>query len=263
MATSGAAPAPATRCARTSRRFARWRIVPAHLRDVATRDLSARGARTALPAPVLLAPIGVQTLVHPEGELACARGAAAVGVPYIASTAAPTRWRRSPRRGGAALVPALLAQGRRALRVARPPRRGGRLHGDRRHARHVLPGLAARGPRSGLPAVPAGRGHRAVLQRPGLPRPARAPARGGRAGRRRALGRRCQQGRPVGRPRVAARDHRPADRPQGVLHRDDARQARERRHRRHRRLQPRRPPGRRRHRRARRAPGSPRRSAAS
>jgi lactate 2-monooxygenase len=36
----------------------------------------------------LLAPIGVQTLAHPEGELAMARGAAQVGVPFVASTAA-------------------------------------------------------------------------------------------------------------------------------------------------------------------------------
>ena len=29
-----------------------------------------------MPAPVMLAPIGVQTLVHPDGELASARAAA-------------------------------------------------------------------------------------------------------------------------------------------------------------------------------------------
>jgi isopentenyl diphosphate isomerase/L-lactate dehydrogenase-like FMN-dependent dehydrogenase len=43
---------------------------------------------TELKAPVLLAPIGVQTLAHPEGELAVARGAAEVGVPLVASSAA-------------------------------------------------------------------------------------------------------------------------------------------------------------------------------
>ena len=40
-----------------------------------------------MPAPLLLAPIGVQKIVHPDGELATARAAAAVGVPMIASTA--------------------------------------------------------------------------------------------------------------------------------------------------------------------------------
>lgn len=63
--------------------FRRRRIVPRMLRDVAARDLS-----TTLPAPLLLAPIGVQKVVHSDGELATARAAAAVGVPMIASTAA-------------------------------------------------------------------------------------------------------------------------------------------------------------------------------
>jgi len=41
-----------------------------------------------MPAPVMLAPIGVQTLAHEQGELASARAAAAVGLPWITSTAA-------------------------------------------------------------------------------------------------------------------------------------------------------------------------------
>jgi isopentenyl diphosphate isomerase/L-lactate dehydrogenase-like FMN-dependent dehydrogenase len=40
-----------------------------------------------LPAPVLLAPVGVQSIVHPEAELAVGRAAAAVGLPAILSTA--------------------------------------------------------------------------------------------------------------------------------------------------------------------------------
>jgi lactate 2-monooxygenase len=67
--------------------FRRRRIVPRMLRDVAARDLSTTLLGTALPAPLLLAPIGVQKVVHDEGELATARAAAAVGVPMIASTA--------------------------------------------------------------------------------------------------------------------------------------------------------------------------------
>jgi len=68
--------------------FARHRIVPRMLRDVAARDLSTTVLGTEMPAPLLLAPIGVQKVVHEEGELATARAAAAVGVPMIASTAA-------------------------------------------------------------------------------------------------------------------------------------------------------------------------------
>lgn len=68
--------------------FDRWRIVPRMLRDVSERTLERTVLGTRLPAPVLLAPIGVQTVAHAEGELASARAAARVGVPLIASTAA-------------------------------------------------------------------------------------------------------------------------------------------------------------------------------
>jgi len=66
--------------------FQRRRIVPRMLRDVAERDLSTTVLGTELPAPLLLAPIGVQKVVHPDGELATARAAAALGLPLIAST---------------------------------------------------------------------------------------------------------------------------------------------------------------------------------
>ncbi|MGB9185836.1 MAG: alpha-hydroxy-acid oxidizing protein [Solirubrobacteraceae bacterium] len=66
--------------------FRRWRIVPRMLRDVSDRDLSVTVLGTELPAPVGLAPMGVQTIVHPEGELAVARAAAAVGLPIAVST---------------------------------------------------------------------------------------------------------------------------------------------------------------------------------
>ena len=68
--------------------FGRWRIVPRMLRGTARRDLSGTILGTPLPAPVMIAPMGVQTLAHPEGELATARAAAALGLPYIHSTAA-------------------------------------------------------------------------------------------------------------------------------------------------------------------------------
>jgi lactate 2-monooxygenase len=71
--------------------FRRWRIVPRVLRkDLTHRDLSLELLGTRMPAPVLLAPIGVQTLLHDEGELASARAAAAIGLPLITSTASAT-----------------------------------------------------------------------------------------------------------------------------------------------------------------------------
>ena len=66
--------------------FRRVRIVPRMLRDVSERDLSVEIAGTRMPAPLGLAPIGVQMIVHPEGELAVARAAAAVGLPLTVST---------------------------------------------------------------------------------------------------------------------------------------------------------------------------------
>ncbi len=67
--------------------FGAHRIVPRMLRDVSERDLSTTLLGTAMPAPLMLAPIGVQKVVHEDGELATARAAAAVGAPMIASTA--------------------------------------------------------------------------------------------------------------------------------------------------------------------------------
>lgn len=68
--------------------FERRRIVPRMLRDVSERDLGVTVLGTSMPAPLMLAPVGVQSIVHPEGELASARAAAALGLTYIHSTAA-------------------------------------------------------------------------------------------------------------------------------------------------------------------------------
>ena len=68
--------------------FRRWRIIPRMLRDVSQRDLSVQLFGQTLPVPFLLAPIGVQKIVHLDGELAVARAAAKVQVPMIPSTAA-------------------------------------------------------------------------------------------------------------------------------------------------------------------------------
>jgi lactate 2-monooxygenase len=70
------------------RAFAEWEIVPRMLRDVSQRDLRTNVLGTEMCAPVMLAPIGVQSIVHPDGELAVGRAAAARGVPAILSTAA-------------------------------------------------------------------------------------------------------------------------------------------------------------------------------
>ncbi|MBV9711650.1 MAG: alpha-hydroxy-acid oxidizing protein [Ktedonobacteraceae bacterium] len=70
--------------------FRRWRIVPRLLRDVSERDLSIELFKKRYPVPLLLAPIGVHSIVHPDAEPGVARAAASLGVPMIFSTASTT-----------------------------------------------------------------------------------------------------------------------------------------------------------------------------
>ena len=70
--------------------FDRWRIVPRMLRDIGRRDLSVELFGTTLPAPVLLGPVGVQSIVHEDAEIATAKAAASVGIPMVLSTASST-----------------------------------------------------------------------------------------------------------------------------------------------------------------------------
>jgi lactate 2-monooxygenase len=71
--------------------FDRWRIVPRMLRGIpAERDLTTTLLSTSSPAPVLLAPVGVLSIVHPDAERAVARAAATLRLPMVLSTAAST-----------------------------------------------------------------------------------------------------------------------------------------------------------------------------
>ncbi len=68
--------------------FDRWSLVPRVLRDVSRRDVRTVLFGRRLPAPLLLAPIGVLELAHSGADLAVARAAAAEGVPFIFSSQA-------------------------------------------------------------------------------------------------------------------------------------------------------------------------------
>ncbi len=68
--------------------FTRYRLVPRMLRGVAARDTSVDLLGTRLPAPVLLAPVGVLELAHRGADVAVARAAARLGVPMVVSTQA-------------------------------------------------------------------------------------------------------------------------------------------------------------------------------
>jgi len=71
--------------------FDRWRLVPRMLRGIpAERDLSTTVLGTSSPAPVLLGPVGVLSIVHADAERAVARAAATLGLPMVLSTASST-----------------------------------------------------------------------------------------------------------------------------------------------------------------------------
>ncbi|KPV42230.1 alpha-hydroxy-acid oxidizing protein [Alicyclobacillus ferrooxydans] len=66
--------------------FAKYAIRSRMLRNVSDRDLSISLFDRPLPVPVLLAPIGVQSIIHPDAELASAKASAKHGIPFILST---------------------------------------------------------------------------------------------------------------------------------------------------------------------------------
>lgn len=68
--------------------FGRWQVWPRPLRDVSQRDLSIEFLGVRRPTPIVLAPLGVMELAHADADLAAARAAAAVGVPYTISNQA-------------------------------------------------------------------------------------------------------------------------------------------------------------------------------
>jgi 4-hydroxymandelate oxidase len=70
--------------------FQRIRLRPRVLPDLQGTDTRSTLFGAALAAPILLAPTAYHRLMHPEGEMATARGAAAAGVPYVVSTATTT-----------------------------------------------------------------------------------------------------------------------------------------------------------------------------
>ncbi|KAF7508109.1 hypothetical protein GJ744_009550 [Endocarpon pusillum] len=71
--------------------FDLWRIIPQVMHDVSPqRNLSTSLFGRRLPAPVVMAPVGVQTLFHPTGERATAKVFGEMGLPYTLSTATST-----------------------------------------------------------------------------------------------------------------------------------------------------------------------------
>ena len=70
--------------------FSAHRIVPRMLRGVEDRSLSVDLLGTTQSFPVMVTPLGVQSLLHDEGELATARACAALDVPFTLSSLSST-----------------------------------------------------------------------------------------------------------------------------------------------------------------------------
>lgn len=68
--------------------FDRWRLAPRMLTGATTRYTETAVLGTDMPAPVMVGPVGVQSILHPDGELASAAAAADTGLPMVMSTMA-------------------------------------------------------------------------------------------------------------------------------------------------------------------------------
>jgi isopentenyl diphosphate isomerase/L-lactate dehydrogenase-like FMN-dependent dehydrogenase len=71
--------------------FERLKLRPRFLVDVGAVDTSTTVLGVEVTAPLLVAPVALQKLAHPDGEAATARGAAAAGTIMILSTSATMR----------------------------------------------------------------------------------------------------------------------------------------------------------------------------
>ena len=68
--------------------FEQLKIVPRMLHDVSVRDTQIELFGQKVPAPILLSPIGVLEMVHTQADIAVAKAAASLGLPYIFSNQA-------------------------------------------------------------------------------------------------------------------------------------------------------------------------------
>lgn len=66
--------------------FNKWQIVPRMMGDVSNRNIGIELFGIKLPTPVLLGPVGVLSIAHPEAEFAVARAAKVLQIPQVVST---------------------------------------------------------------------------------------------------------------------------------------------------------------------------------
>ncbi|MEO8108426.1 MAG: alpha-hydroxy-acid oxidizing protein [Ginsengibacter sp.] len=66
--------------------FNHWQIIPRMMGDVSQRSIAIELFGMKLPTPLLLGPVGVLSIAHPEAEVAVARAAKSLQVPQVVST---------------------------------------------------------------------------------------------------------------------------------------------------------------------------------
>jgi (S)-mandelate dehydrogenase len=81
----------------------RLQLVPTTLLDCSSRHQRTTILGRAADAPLLIAPTGLNGLLHPDGDVALARAAAKAGVPYTLSTVSTTRLEEVASRAGGRL----------------------------------------------------------------------------------------------------------------------------------------------------------------
>jgi (S)-mandelate dehydrogenase len=83
--------------------LARLRLMPRTLVDTSQRHLRTSILGKAASAPLVIAPTGLNGLLHPDGDVELARAAAKLGVPYTLSTVSTTPLEEVARRAGGRL----------------------------------------------------------------------------------------------------------------------------------------------------------------
>ena len=95
--------------------LARLRLLPQTLVDTSGRHLRSTILGRPANAPLIIAPTGLNGLLHPDGDVTLARAAAKLGVPYTLSTVSTTRLEEVASRAGGRLWMQLYVVKERAL----------------------------------------------------------------------------------------------------------------------------------------------------
>jgi len=82
------------------RAFAQWRLVPRTLVDTCARHTRVELFGRTAAAPLIVAPTGFNGMLQPQGDIALARAAVQLGIPFTLSTFSTTRLEEVVRRAG-------------------------------------------------------------------------------------------------------------------------------------------------------------------